>query len=280
MVQPSRRDVLRLGLAVSLAAVPGLAGCTMSDPTIDDPASTGTPQPTPTGASGTPASTPTPMTVPTISGAQRGSELEIGLADLAAAVRRRSGSSKRQRALLDDIADAHTAHAKALSDWAPTKPASRPSGTVGELLRQLARRERAAAGRYQRTALGSGGADALLWSSLSLAATGFSAAATDSSPPAVARLRSPKPAAVLSDSAATQELVRQLHAVVYGYQLAIGSLPVSSKDHNRAVRELLEHRVVRDRLIAWLIRRSADVPRPSRPMSHRSTRPTRAQRRS
>ena len=130
--------------------------------------------------------------------------------------------------MLADIADAHSAHARALSDWAPTKPATKPGGSVPTLLGKLARSERAAARRYRRTALASSGADALLWSSLSLAATGFSAV-SDSSPPAVGRLRSPKPAALLSDTHATQELVRQLHAVVYGYQLAIGTLPVGSK---------------------------------------------------
>ena len=259
MAHPSRRDVLRLGLAISVAGLPTLAGCTLTDPRIEEPAATSTLQPTPTEASGSPSSTGTPTTTPTISGAQRGSELEIGLADLAAAIRGRSGLSKGRRAMLADIADAHRAHARALSDWAPTKPAARPSGSVPAQLARLARSERAAARRYRRTALTSSGSDALLWSSLSLAATGFSAV-TDSPPPSLGRLRSPKPAAVLSDTRATQELVRQLHAVIYGYQLAIGSLPVGSKAHNRAVRELEQHRIIRDRLIGWLIRRSAEVP--------------------
>ena len=33
---------------------------------------------------------------------------------------------------------------------------------------------------------------------------------------------------MLSDVEAVQELVAQLHAIVYGYQLAIGQLPVVS----------------------------------------------------
>ena len=158
------------------------------------------------------------------------------------------------------VAGAHVAHAKGLGGSEPGKPGVAPRGALSESFSQLARSEGAAARRYRRAALDSSGADALLWSSLSLAATRFSAAVTDSSPPAVARLRSPKPAALLSDTAATQELVRQLHAVIYGYQLAIGTLPVVSRARKRAVRELLEHRVIRDGLISWLIRRSADVP--------------------
>ena len=60
--------------------------------------------------------------------------------------------------------------------------------------------------------------------------------------------------------AAVQEMVRQLHAMVYGYQLAIGKLKVLSKTRPRAERELLSTRVFRDRLIAWLRKRSAEVP--------------------
>ena len=61
---------------------------------------------------------------------------------------------------------------------------------------------------------------------------------------------------------AVQGLVTQLHALVYGYQLAIGRLPVASDRHDQAVAELLQHRIRRDRLITWLTRRSAEVPVP------------------
>jgi hypothetical protein len=61
---------------------------------------------------------------------------------------------------------------------------------------------------------------------------------------------------------AVRSLVAQLHALVYGYQLAIGRLPVASDRHDQAVAELLQHRIQRDRLIGWLTRRSAEVPVP------------------
>jgi hypothetical protein len=57
-----------------------------------------------------------------------------------------------------------------------------------------------------------------------------------------------------------QDLVAQLHALIYGYQLAIGQLPVLSKRHQRAVAELLQQRILRDRLITILTRRGAAVP--------------------
>ncbi len=212
--------------------------------------------------SGQPSTTSTPTSTPTISGAQRAAEIEIELAGIAAAIRSRSGLAKSQRSLLSAITAAHGAHVATLATT-PSGPATSgsklPRSTAGALA-HLAGRERSAARRYRATALNSSGSDALLWSSLSLAAAGFAAAAADASPPKVATLRAPRPAAALSDTGAVQELVRQLHAVVYGYQLAIGQLPVSSQEHARAVRELRRHRVVRDRQIAWLIRRSADVP--------------------
>ena len=66
---------------------------------------------------------------------------------------------------------------------------------------------------------------------------------------------------MLSEVAAVQEMVRQLHAMVYGYQLAIGKLRVLSKTASSGrARALLTSRVFRDRLIARLRKRSAEVP--------------------
>ena len=58
--------------------------------------------------------------------------------------------------------------------------------------------------------------------------------------------------------AAEQEMVRQLHAVIYGYQLALGRLTGTRRD--TAAAELRRHRILRDRLIARLLNRQADVP--------------------
>ena len=65
-----------------------------------------------------------------------------------------------------------------------------------------------------------------------------------------------------TDVEAVQSLVAQLHAVVYGYQLAIGQLKVISDRHDQAVAELLQLRIRRERLISWLTRRSAEIPQP------------------
>jgi hypothetical protein len=66
----------------------------------------------------------------------------------------------------------------------------------------------------------------------------------------------------LSADQAVAELVAQLHALVYGYQLAIGKLPVLGKRHARAVAELLRVRILRERLISILTKRSITVPVP------------------
>ncbi|HEU5484266.1 MAG TPA: DUF4439 domain-containing protein, partial [Microlunatus sp.] len=58
--------------------------------------------------------------------------------------------------------------------------------------------------------------------------------------------------------AAEQQMVRQLHAAIYGYQLALGRLSGSRRD--TAAADLRRHRILRDRLTARLINRQADVP--------------------
>ena len=73
----------------------------------------------------------------------------------------------------------------------------------------------------------------------------------------------------LSDVEAMQQLVRQLHAIVYGYQLAIGRLADGSAPAV-AVARLREQRILLDcaHLVAGL-RRAARCPSPSRPTNRR-----------
>jgi hypothetical protein len=80
--------------------------------------------------------------------------------------------------------------------------------------------------------------------------------------PTTAGPRTPPALARSTDTAAVQALVAQLHAVVYGYQLAIGRMPVAGDRDDQAVDELRQHRIRRDRMISWLRRRDAEVPVP------------------
>jgi hypothetical protein len=187
-----------------------------------------------------------------------------GLASLAAGItasRQGRSLTRSQRTLLTFLLNAHHAHAEARRLAGPVPPGARLETTsLRRSLTLLARRESAAARQHQRDALNSSGLDALMLGSMSVAAATFADVVTDRDPPSVRAVRARKPTALLSDVEAVQQLVAQLHAMIYGYQLAIGRLSVLSSRRPRAIRELRAHRVLRDRYIGWLGKRSAEVP--------------------
>ena len=256
--QLTRRMIIGFGLTAPTLAVPWLAGCSSGEPVVDAPIST----PPPSNPSANATASPSPTAAESHPSA--GAAPEQALAALAAAVLggpRRQQLSKDRRTLLAFVRNAHTAHARAIANPLPSQAPVKLGGqSVSSSLALLARRESAAAGRYRGVALKSAGRDALLWGSLSVASSSFAAALSSANPPGIRPVAAPKPVEVLSEVAAVQEMVRQLHAMVYGYQLAIGKLKVLSKTRPRAERELLSTRVFRDRLIAWLRKRSAEVP--------------------
>jgi hypothetical protein len=256
--QLTRRMIIGFGLTAPTLAVPWLAGCSSGEPVVDAPIST----PPPSNPSANATASPSPTAAESHPSA--GAAPEQALAALAAAVLvgpRRQQLSKDRRTLLAFVRNAHTAHAHAIANPLPSQAPVKLGGqSVSSSLALLARRESAAAGRYRGVALKSAGRDALLWGSLSVASSSFAAALSSANPPGIRPVAAPKPVEVLSEVAAVQEMVRQLHAMVYGYQLAIGKLRVLSKTRPRAERELLTSRVFRDRLIAWLRKRSAEVP--------------------
>lgn len=248
--------IIGLGLAGPTLTIPWLAGCTPSDPTVDSPAL----------APGTPsAATASPSPTPAASSPSAGAAApELALAALAAAILagpNRKQLSNGRRQLLTFLPNAHTAHAQAIANPLPTAaPVNLGGMSLNSSLSLLSRRETAAASQYRSAALKANGSDALLWGSLSVAAGSFAAAIGSANPPAGREVANRHPVEVLSEVVAIQELVRQLHAIVYGYQLAIGRLKVLSKQRSKAEHELLEQRIFRDRLIAWLRKRSADFP--------------------
>ena len=252
--------IIGCGLAAPTLALPWLAGCAPSDPAVDSPPTPGTPSPA-AGSSpaASPSATPAPSN-PTAGQAAR----EQDLAALAAAILvgpHRNELSKDRRQLLTFLRNAHTAHAQAITSPLPAPAPVRISEmSLNRSLALLSRRETAAAGHYRSAALKATGSEALLWGSVSVAAASFAPVVGSSNPPAARPVASRQPVEVLPEATAVQELVRQLHAVVYGYQLAIGKFKVLSAQRRKAERELLAHRVFRDRLIVWLRRHSADVP--------------------
>lgn len=261
----SRREFL--AVAAGVAVVGPLSGCTLSDPTIESPSA---PSRSSTGSTTPPPSagpTPGPTRDPVFS---RAAQAEQGLAVVAAAIRRRKGVRADERDFLGFLEQAHTDHARAL---AGADPAARPTTdadvrpttisirglSLARARKKLGAAEADLAAGYRRRAVEATGATALLWGSLAVAAETYASAAAGDPPSSVALARH-RPVSKLSDVRAVQELVRQQHAMIYGYQLAIGRLPVVSQRHGRALTALEQHRRQRDDLIAWLTKRSHAVP--------------------
>jgi hypothetical protein len=283
----SRRTVLLAGAAVLGSAATGLAGCTAPggpvSPAAPAGSTTGGRRPgTDAGSAGT--TTAGQPSVATFPGSVEGATIEDRLAAHAATVLAvgKKQLGKKGRALVAAIRDQHRAHAAVLRSADPTdpgtsdpptdkaSPAARPSGKrpgFTEAVDRLVSAESKAAVRHRDRALATQGLAALLWGSLATSAGAITTilkaadlAGDDPDPGAatVAAVKSRAPMPVVNVVAAEQEMVRQLHAVIYGYQLALGRLTGTRND--TAAAELRRHRMLRDRLTARLISRQAAVP--------------------
>lgn len=256
----TRRRLLGLGVTLPVT-LPVLAACSTSAPDLDGPTRT----PGPADRSGSPSPSPTPP--PPLAGARAAASTELGLAALARAVLagpRSAELNRDQRRLLGFVAEAHRAHATALDPAAPApRPADLARLTLPQVLARLAKNQGTAAVSHRTAALAVTGPDALRFGSVA-AATGLYArvVTAEEAVPTGAAPRTPPVLPASTDLAAVQALVAQLHAVVYGYQLAIGRMPVAGRRDDQAVDELRDHRIRRDRLIGWLRRRGAEVPVP------------------
>jgi hypothetical protein len=252
----SRRRLLGLGVSLPL-----LAGCTLSNPTVEEPERTPAAVDPPAAPSRSPSATPSPTVV---AGARAAATTELGLAALARAIRngpQRRSLSAEQRSLLEFAVRAHQAHAAALDPQAPPpKPATVGQLTLRQSLARLARSETAAATRHRAAALAARGREAARFGTVAVAAGLYAQVIAGGRAVPMGGSTSPPEIPLRTDVEAVQSFVTQLHALVYGYQLAIGRLPVASDRHDQAVAELLQHRIRRDRLIAWLTRRTAQVP--------------------
>ena len=186
--------------------------------------------------------------------------------------RHRADLDQAEKTLLGFLRDAHAQHALARAGADPTtRPTSAvpsPSAAAPTLttlslkstLRALAAAESAQAQRQRRAALAGTGRSALLDGSLAVSAATFATALTAGRPPPVHAIGPHQPVPLLSDEAATQAVVGQLQAIVYGYQLAIGKLAVGSAARARAYAGLADQRALLDELASVLDDRATDVP--------------------
>ena len=280
----SRRGFLLASAAVagSLSAA-GLAGCS----TPGGPTSPQEPGATSAGSGAAPTGTSEPVPAqPSISvypGSVEGAAIEDALAAHAAVVLAvgKDDLGKVGRRLVTAIRDQHLAHAAALRTSDPTDPNAGPAGTPApstgshsankpgftKAVDRLLAAESKAAVTHRASAISAAGLGSLLWGSLGVSATHLAAilraadlAGDDPDPgvAAVAPARARAPMPLVPVVQAEQEMVRQLHAIVYGYQLALGRLSGVRRD--TAAGELRRRRILRDRLIATLLNRKAAVP--------------------
>lgn len=256
--------------ATALGGVTGLAGCNAVDPRLR-------------GGAASPLGVPTPTPTPVLAGPLDAGALEIALAEQASSLGARTGLPAGQRSRLELVAAGHRAHAIALDSPQPTRRptvAPSPSGpsasgspaasappatTLAALSRDtddavngLGDQLRAAAKTYAKTTVHTTGSTALLWGSLTVSAQMAADAIGRTAAVTAEQLEPPAGLPLVSDTAAAQQLVSQLHAIVWGYRAALASQSGAPRD--RAAADLRLRMVNRDRLTGWLQQRKQKVP--------------------
>lgn len=237
------------------------AGCTLTDPRIDD-------------ADRTPRPIPSPTPLP---GTEKAAESEQELALLASALAADTGGDldDGQRAALQQLATGHREHTTALLSPEPTtgprstaSPSASPTSSSDPLdgrspqaaIKALLASEQDQSATYLEFAAKTSGYTSLFWASLAAAAVAYAEALSTKITPADPEKadRSAAPLAPVTDVEAVQELLRQTFAIIYGYQLALAQLSGAARD--RAASRLTGLRQLRDDLTANLTDRQAAVP--------------------
>ncbi|NNG18732.1 DUF4439 domain-containing protein [Naumannella sp. ID2617S] len=263
MSTPDRRGFL----AVAGGSLLALTGCMVSDPRV-------------VGGPSTPPPQPSPSPLPTIPGQQLaiGSESELAalcgqLNQSAAAL----GLPAGQGTIAGWLAAGHKAHLIALvgvrpnerptavptpdARWSPRPmptPSLRLPGDRAQAVRTITDLLGRCVGPYRESALASSGTTALLWGSLTAYAIG-AGIALPGDPGRPAPPSTPNhPLAPMTEVEAPQQLLRQVHALVYGYQVAIASLP--RPEAQRATELLGARRTLRGDLTALIRGRGQTAP--------------------
>lgn len=247
-------------LALTGVAAVALTGCQISDPRI-------------LGGPTAPPPEPLPTPVPSVPGLQVSLAHEAELAASSDQLRRAGptlGLPAAQLAVAGWMAQAFDVHVTALlarrPELRPTEqpapepgwtPALRPSPTVAlpagnrdRAVRVVLDQLDKATTDHRRNALGSNGSIALVWGSLAAyagsAAVALEANLTRPAPPMVP-IHAASP---WSDMEAAQQVLRQVHALVYGYQAAIPWF--RGAEFQSAYDTLVRRRELRDQLTRQL----------------------------
>lgn len=256
--------------ALLAVSVLGASGCTISDPTISGPR--------PTQLSPTPT--------PALPGATDAVTREEDVRRLALALGNRAAAEKDARgaARWRGVAEAHRVHAEVWASPDPTtrtaqaspspQPSSEPTvrrADVAKTTSQLGRREGTIRSESLTRSLGASGVSALLWASTGA----FAAAAPTLGRRGSIAAATPNPGAptVGTEAEAATGLLRQVFAMIYGYQAAAGPLDYGSGDRRATLDRLTQLETLRADLTDALVSAKQDVP-VAEPAYRLSVRPT------
>lgn len=269
-----RRSLLRYGAGVGLAmAGTGLAGCTLTDPTVGPSGSTVPPVPPP---SPTPAAPPPPLEGSSAGAASEASAIAWCAALAAAATTYQLGAGQT-----GNLALAGSLHRRRLavltgpepttrpvpSDGptagTPTLPSIPPAPTLDPNRGKGFTAFRTNLGRLRAEHLGrvagASGMTALLWASLAAGVQQSSVLADRAAAaPRPTTEASHPPYEPSTDVAAAQGFLAQLHALAFGLQASLA--PLSGAAATPYQQRLVRARIQRDHLVAWLRNRGANVP--------------------
>ncbi|GAB3696846.1 DUF4439 domain-containing protein [Mariniluteicoccus flavus] len=258
----------RAFLAVTGGAVTLLGACSLSDPRIS-------------GGSINPPPEPSVTPLPVLAGLDAAITTEAALWQVAGLLKSEGARLKLSPATIQLASWAgrdHEAHLLAIRGAKPTdrptsfptpdgrftpRPeptptASLPAGDRTAVLRGVGDRLGRAAAAYRSSAAASKGSGALLFGSLAAYASGMAYGLPSDAARPEAPVTPNRPALVLTDAEAVTEAVKQLHALVFGYQAAY---PAFRRPEDKGVFDLINaRRDQRDRLSAWLRERRLPVP--------------------
>lgn len=241
------RRSLMLGGASVLAGT-ALGGCAVSDPTMSGP------KPTQLVASRAPLTQSAEIAA-----------LESGLAEAAATL---AVSDSKNADRFASLSQAHRLHATALSDEEPlsrpspdASPAQPPAKASKKQQKALSKEQTEQLKEVRETASAAAEAETGLRALLLASVAAFAAAAPALGRSGTVAIGSPAPQVLASsEGGAAADLLRQLYAIVYGYQAAAAPLRAASQARKECMARLAAHERLSDTLVDALAASKTEVP--------------------
>ncbi len=191
--------------------------------------------------------------------------LESQLAEFAAAL---AASDSDNADRFTDLSRAHALHAAALNAEEPltrpsadVTPASATDDASKKQVKAIGKKRTKQLKQVRETASAAAEAENGLRSLLLASVAAFAASAPVLEGNGAVALRSPAPQVLAgSEGAAAADLLRQLYAIVYGYQAAAAPLRAGSKARKECMARLAAHERLNDILVDALAASGTEVP--------------------